>query len=171
MRGTLLGGPAQDKPAAPLATVPLTFLAPLVALGLALVAVAAVDLGLAWYPPRFGYQEWEFGTASRTFDGLALGTIGLVLLTVGAVASRGKRRLLALVIVHVLALFVLLAVAGLYALNAPVALARVPLEARQLLTHAVIRTSLFILFYLPLYGWLALFTWRQYRAVHQGAGL
>ncbi len=133
--------------------------------------MAAVDLGLAWYPPRFGYGEWEFGTASRTFDGLAIGTIGMVSLTVAAVAANGKKRLLALAIVYGLALVVLLGIAGLYALNAPVALARVPLQARQLLTHAVIRTSLFILFYLPLYGWLGYFTWRQYRAVDKGAGL
>lgn len=171
MRGALIGGPANEKTAVPATAAPQSFLAPLVALGWVLVGVSAVDLGFAWFPPRFGFGEWEFGTVSRTFDGLALGTIGLVLLTVGAVAYQGRRRLLALSVLYALSLLVLIGMAALYALNAPVALARVPLEAKRVLTHAVMRTALFICLYLPLYGWLSWFTWRQYRAVDKGAGL
>lgn len=170
--GAVLGGPAQTRTAAPTGTAPAQpFLVPLVALGLVLVGVSAVDLGLAWFPPRFGFGEWEFGTVSRTFDGLALGTIGLVVLTVAAVKGGRRRSLLALAILYSVAVLVLLGMAILYGLNAPVALARVPVEAKRVMAHAVVRTTLFIVLYVALYGWMSRFTWRQYRAEMRGAGV
>ena len=133
------------------------------AIGLAMAIAGWLDIALAWVPPRFGSREWEFATISRTFDGMALGSLGLSLFGVGLVL-RQYRRLLALTAVLTGALtLVLLALAGLYLLNVPVAFQSAEDQILLLLKVAVGRTSTFILVYLGLYGWLTWFFWRHSR--------
>lgn len=144
------------------------FLPPLIAFGLVLCGVGIVDLGLAWWPLRFGTAEWEFGMASRTFDSLALGTTGFALLVAAAAARNRPVELRVLAAVSLLLVVVLLGVAMLYALNAPVALSRIPDEARSALTRAMTRTTLFAGMYLVLYGWFSWFTWRRAGAATKG---
>jgi hypothetical protein len=90
--------------------------------GLVFLVVAGTDLTLLWYPAQLGAPQWEFGVISRTYDGLPLLTMGLVLSLGGAVAT-GRRWL----IVTLAAMLLLLAVALLgalfiYATDVPIAL-------------------------------------------------
>lgn len=134
---------------------------PLTAFGLVLSSVGVVDLGLAWFPLRFGVGEWEFGVASRTFDSLALGTTGFVFLVVAAAARYSAPALRVLGVLSVLMTVALASVITLYALNAPVALQFVDEGTRALLLRAMFRTSAFAGLYITLYGWLSWFTWRR----------
>jgi hypothetical protein len=135
--------------------------APLVAFGLTLVVIGLLDLGFAWIPAQFGNGEWEFGTISRTFDNLALLTVGAGLL-LGAALYRGSPTLLRVLgtIFGLLAL-ALLGAAAIYALNLPLAFRAIPDAARETLTRAVWRTGVFATVYVALYGWLSWFTWRR----------
>ena len=161
-------GPRDDGPrgGAAEAIVP-----PFVAFGLVLAAVGIVDIGLAWWPLRFGVGEWEFGTASRTFDSLALGTTGFVLLTVAASIERRVWALRTLAVAATVACVALLGVLMLYGLNAPIALGAITEQARPLLKQAMLRTLCFAGLYITLYGWLGWFTWRRCGAVRKGAGV
>jgi hypothetical protein len=134
---------------------------PLVAFGLVLAGVAIVDLGLLWSPLRFGTGEWEFGTASRTFDSLALGTTGFVFLVMAA-SARGA--VLGLRVLAVLALVGFVALIGtllLYWSNVPLALSAVPEQTRSALERSIARSTSFALLYIVLFGWLSWFTWRR----------
>lgn len=131
--------------------------------GFAIAAIGWTDLLFAWFPPDFGNFEWEFGTSSRTFDGLALGTIGFGAL-VGALAGLGRRR--AIMVAAVVSSLMLLFVAGsalLYWLSIAPAWGASPQPIREALKVAFFRTSVFIVLYLVVYGWLTWFTWRGWR--------
>lgn len=170
MRGTLIGGSAvATKPASPVPSVQQYFL-PLAALGFLLTGVSLFDLGYSWFPMRFGNEEWELGTISRTFDGLPLGTVGLGFLTVVATAKRSRIGLGVLAVVFTIGVIVLLGMVALYALNVPVALGAAPPQAVPVLKRAVARTAVFMTLYLPFYGWLSWFTWRQFSNSRKGAG-
>lgn len=138
------------------------------ALGLAITAVAALDLGLAWVPAQFGNPEWEFGTVTRTFDSLALGTTGLGWLLIWSVVRKVRWALVALGLVFVLLLVGIVGGLVLYWLNVPVALGAVPAEAGTMLKRSVARSSVFGTTYLALYAWLSWFTWRAWRAEARG---
>ena len=62
----------------------------LVAVGLVLAVAGLVDVGLFYWPMRFGDAEWEFGTIAQTFDALPLPTLGLALVAVGLWARGGR---------------------------------------------------------------------------------
>ena len=47
--------------------------------GLVFLVIGLLDLGLGWYPPRFGSAEWEFGTITRTLDSLPISVLGLAM--------------------------------------------------------------------------------------------
>lgn len=155
-----------NRPAQPAPAVAL--FPPVLALGLTLVGVALIDHGLSWLPLRLGSAEWEFGTISRTFDGLALGTIGMMLITCAAVLRNSAVFLRALAFVLALLFAFLLASAFVYALSAMVALAATPPEAASLVRRAVARTSAFAVLYLVLYGWAVWFIWRRAGAAKGG---
>jgi hypothetical protein len=142
---------------------------PLFAFGLVLFGVGLVDLGLVWIPFRFGVGEWEFGTASRTFDSLALGTTGFVFLAVAASARGWDVVLRLLAAAAVVIMVALLGAFILYALNAPLALRAIDDSARTLLLRAMFRTTAFAGMYILLFGWLSWFTWRQAGAAMRGA--
>ena len=169
MRGTLIGDSAATrKPAAP-GRLDAHFLTPLAALGGLLVLVSAFDLGFAWFPLNLGNEEWEFGTISRTFDGLALGTVGLGFLMVAGTAQRSRAVLAGLAAVFTVSVIVLLAMVALYALNAPVALGAAPARAQSVLERAVARTSVFMVLYVGFYVWSTWFVWRRLKSIGKGA--
>ena len=141
------------------------------ALGLALSAIAVLDLGLAWAPFNFGNAEWEFGTVTRTMDSLALGTTGLALLAVVALVRRLRWALGVLGIVVALLLAALIGCVVLYGLTVPVALKAVPAAAGPVLERAVFRTASFAVIYMVLYAWLGWFTWRGFRAGSRGGSI
>jgi hypothetical protein len=58
--------------------------------GVVLAVVAAVDVGLRWYPLSFRSPEWEFGTVAISLASLPLGSIGLAAALASALA-RGSR--------------------------------------------------------------------------------
>lgn len=94
--------------------------------GFLFVLVSGLDIALAWYPVGFGNPEWEFGTITATFQGLPVLVLGLVLLLASGVA-RGQRRLVRSVSIGMtLVAIVLIAIAALYALTAPIALQASP---------------------------------------------
>src|SRR5688500_13563574 len=111
-KGTVPLPPSDFKAAAPL----------LVAVGLAVSIVGGGDVMLFFWPPRFGDNEWEFGTIAQTVDALPLPTMGMLLLALAARAvggsplwSRG------LAVAFLVALVGLLVLGGLFLLDVPVA--------------------------------------------------
>lgn len=81
-------GRRADLPPATLAGV-----APiLLAAGVVLAIAGLTDVGLFYWPMRFGDAEWEFGVVAQTFDALPLPTLGLVLVAIGLLARGGRRR-------------------------------------------------------------------------------
>ncbi|HEX6135407.1 MAG TPA: hypothetical protein VFZ24_15665 [Longimicrobiales bacterium] len=160
MSNVILGSAAGAKAATRAQRVPAGLF---LALGLAITAVGFIDLGFAWFPWRFGNGEWEFGTVSRTFDSLALVSVGIGLVAAAAV-SRPSRWLIGTV--AAVATIVLLGLLGsilIYALNLPVALRAVPAGASGALQRAVMRTSGFMLVYVAFYTWLTVYGWRSFR--------
>lgn len=147
---------AVDRPLGPL----------LLAIGSAMAVVGWLDLALAWVPPRFGDPEWEFATVSRTFDGMALGALGLALLGTGVVLQRYRRLVAVASVLSGLFTVLLLGLVLLYGLSVPVALQAADGPIRPLLTVAIARTSTFAVVYLGLFAWLTWFFWRQRRAIH-----
>lgn len=134
---------------------------PMVAFGLVLLGVGIVDLGLAWWPLRFGTAEWEFGTASRTFNSLALGSTGFVFLVMAAAV---RSWVTALRVLAALALIGCIALAGtlvMYLSHVPVALGAVPADTKATLEMAIFRSTSFALMYIVLFGWMSWFTWRR----------
>lgn len=55
-------------------------------LGAAYLFMSSIDLALGWIPLKFGTPEWEFGTLSATFAGLAIPTLALYLMLGSAIA-------------------------------------------------------------------------------------
>lgn len=131
------------------------------AFGLVLVGVGIVDLAMAWFPFRLGVDEWEFGTASRTFDSLALGTTGFVFVVVAATLKQWSLAQRILGGVAAVVLVLLLMVYALYGMNIPIALAAVSAETETAMTRAIARTTVFALLYLVLFGWITWFAWRR----------
>jgi hypothetical protein len=119
-----------------------------------------MDVLLLWFPLRFGTAEWEFGTASSTFDALPLGTIGFALLAAAAVA-KGWRWASAVAGWVALGLaFVLLAVLLLFALDAPLAWKGVTAAYLPVLKKAMFKTVVSAVAYIGLYAVTGVLTLR-----------
>ena len=155
------GEQVRTKPAMPAKDIADALAPPFLAFGLVVTAVGIIDLGIAWWPLRFGVGEWEFGMASRTFNSLALGTTGFIFLVVAVSARRSVWGLRAVAALATVAFLGLLMIAALFALNVPVALGAVEALVRPSLETAILRTSCFAVLYIALYGWLSWFTWRR----------
>lgn len=162
MAKVLLGGAATKKELPQQGvTKTASITAPLLALGLALSAVALIDLSFVWFPLRIGSPEWEFATIARTFDALALGTVGLVLILLSVVRGGHRTGLALLAALMTTVTLVLFGAVLIYALNVTVALGAVPAEAKSALLRAIARTGTLMFVYVTLYGWLSWFTWRR----------
>ncbi len=133
----------------------------LVGLGATLTVVGWTDLALLWYPLAFGSPEWEFGTISAHFQGMPVGTVGLVLLAAGAVGRRWRLGTRVLAIVFLLVTAGLLGVSMIYLLDMPVALTGVAEDLKPTLVKVMLKTSLSATAYVALYAWLWWFLWRK----------
>ena len=90
--------------------------------GIALLAVGLSDLALAWLPSDFGNREWEFGTVTATLNGLPVVLMGAVFVYLGA-ANRGMvRTTRAFGALSLLGALLIVAMAGIYLTNVPLAL-------------------------------------------------
>ena len=161
-RKQILQPVSQDR-AAPFGAEPVTFWRIVTALGAALTVVGWTDLALLWFPSNFGSPEWEFGTISGHFDGMPLGTLGLVTLCIAALGLGRRRTARVLAAILMTIAVTLLGIFALYLLNVPVALGGVPPQLVPTIQKAILKTTVFAVTYLALYGWLALYLWRNSR--------
>lgn len=123
--------------------------------GLVLAFIGWVDVLLLWYPTRFGDAEWEFGTASATFDALPLATIGLIALAVAVRISGGAGARRAVAGLAILAVIGFMAAYLLFALSFLQGLGNVPAEANWILVRAGAKATIFAFAYSGLYIWLS----------------
>lgn len=144
----------------------------LIVAGILLAIAGWVDVGLFYYPPRFGEAEWEFGIIAQTFDAMPLPTLGLVLLALGIRArggSIGWSRAMA-VVLAVVGLLCLAALV-LFALDMPLALKAMQRAAAQArnpqaalissgLKRGMAKAIVFAVCYSLAYGWMVVVMWR-----------
>lgn len=143
-------GVQQDEPRASAETGWLT----LAAAGWSLLLMGAIDLSLAWIPPRIGQPDWEFGTISAMLNSLPVPTIGAAL-ALGASAALGRRGAVGAVAAWsaLVCLFLSVAVV-LYVLDIPLALRAVtdPVP-RSALTAAMAKSLCSVVVYGAVHGW------------------
>jgi hypothetical protein len=104
-------------------------------IGLAYLLMSVIDLALGWYPINFGTPEWEFGTISATFAGLAIPTLSLYLILCSAVA-RERANVVKTVSIVMIVLAVFLAILFILYLTA------VPLALRAVVANPVIHLGM-----------------------------
>ena len=156
-------GPPPGESRAPSDSGPFAFWPVLTAGGLALAAIGFVDLLLLWLPFDFGRPDWEFGAISAHFDGMALGTVGLLLLLAAALAGGYRRVARALAIVCWVIGFASLVLLVIYLLDVPIALRATGERMRGAMVKSITKTSIFAVVYSLLYFWLG---WRAWRPRH-----
>jgi hypothetical protein len=142
----------------------------LLALGLALAVVGAVDVALLWFPARWASVDWEFGTVSATIEGMPLVTLGLGLLT-ASVLARGSRTG-AVVVAVVLFLFALFSVVMLVilALDLPVVMRAVDPQLRPTLNKAILKSGIMGVVYVVLYTIIGIQAARRRKVSSRGIG-
>jgi len=158
----------------------------LLVVGLVLTIAGVVDVGLFYWPLRFGDSEWEFGVIAQTFDALPLPTMGLALVAVGLWARGGKpswRLAVATIFLVVAALLAALSVV--FLLDVPLALnalARGAASARQRgitpnpvvvsgLHRGIAKAAVFAALYVAAYSTTGVWMWRSVRrALRENAG-
>lgn len=129
--------------------------------GAALAVAGWSDVLLIWVPLRFGSSEWEFGTVSTALDAMPLGTIGLALLVMAAMARGWRRRRTALGILAVAVVVGLLASGVLYLLNVPLAWRALSPAGHPTLRKAFVKSGILAATYLVLYGSMAWLTFKK----------
>lgn len=131
-------------------------------LGAAFLAIGLFDLALAWFPLALGSPEWEFGTVTRTLDGLPVPVMGAALALAAALAG-GSRVTARVMAVLMLALAVIVVAIGiLWATTLPFAFKPVTNDVVRLgLTKAVAKTSMQLLVYPTLFTIAAVVGWRR----------
>ena len=134
-----------------------------VGLGVAMTVVGWTDLALLWIPPHFGRAEWEFGTISRHFDGLALGTVGLVFLSIGVVRNGWGLGMRGLALACLTVTLALIAISVIYLLDVPIALQGAAPQVHPILKKAMLKCGVFAMTYIGLYGWMTAYLWRAAR--------
>lgn len=134
-------------------------------LGLVFALVGGLDILLAWYPPDFGSAEWKFGTVTATLNSFPLLSLGLILLTVAGLA-RGRPGIVRTMLV-VLALVVVLIIgcAALYLPQIGNAMALVTDPTVKMgLRRAITKTSVQLILYTILFGWIGLLALKRLRS-------
>jgi hypothetical protein len=157
----------------------------LLAVGVVLTIAGLVDVGLFYWPLRFGDAEWEFGIIAQTFDTMPLPTLGLALVAIGLWARGGRplwSRAMAIIFLLVAVLLAILSV--IFLLDVPVALkalARAVATAKQRgatpnpvvssgLHRGIAKAALFAATYVVGYATMAVALWRGVRrALREGA--
>lgn len=132
--------------------------------GLAFVGLGSIDLVLAWFPVGFGNPEWEFGTISASLNGLALPTLGLLLIVASAIRLDQRITRKCLAIVLALLSVSLLALAAMYFTVVPLALnqAKDNLLVESGLRKAAIKAGAFFVVYVALFTYGGVQAWRGF---------
>ncbi|MEQ1858198.1 MAG: hypothetical protein ABL963_17225 [Longimicrobiales bacterium] len=128
--------------------------------GLCLAVVGWTDIALLWWPLDFGNAEWEFASVGAHVMGMPLGTLGLVLIAAGALGRGWRAATVGVAGASALVTLSLVGLGALYATVVPVALAGTPPELRTVLYKALIKTVVYVVSYLALYSWLAVYLFR-----------
>jgi fumarate reductase subunit D len=160
MSRAILTGDAVSEKRAPRDSEPAFLWTILWAGGMCLAVVGWTDVALLWYPLEFGNLEWEFGTVGAHVMGMPLGTLGILMVSIGAI-GRGWQGLsrVAATACGMIALS-LVGLAAIYALVVPMAWAGTAPEVRLVLVRALIKTIVYLAAYFALYTWLALYVWK-----------
>ena len=134
-------------------------------LGLVFALVGGLDLLLAWYPPDFGSAEWKFGTVTATLNSFPILSLGLILLTVGAMARGrvGLTRTMGIVLALVAVVVIVCAALYLPQVGTAMAAATDPI-VKGGLKRAIIKTSFQLIAYVVLLGWIALVALKRSRS-------
>jgi hypothetical protein len=128
--------------------------------GLALLLVGMADLVLTWYPTSFGNREWEFGTVTATLNGVPVVLMGTVFVYL-AVADAGMVKTTRLLgVLCMVAAVLVIAMAGLYLTNVPLAMQAVQGPLLTGIKKAVAKTLVQVVVYPPTFAFLA---WRALR--------
>lgn len=140
-----------------------------VVIGSVIALVGLIDVAMAWWPLQFGELQWEFGTISRTFDGLPLATFGLGAV-LGGLAARRERGVMSWLFAAVVTalLVILMALVVLYVMDAFAAWGTTSGAVRDTLKRAFVRTGLFAGIYLATYGWMSWMAIRMLRSRGKG---
>lgn len=134
-------------------------------LGLVFALVGGMDILLAWYPTNFGDLEWKFGTVTTTLNSFPLFSMGLILLTVSGLARGRKRLLVTMTVVLFLVVILLLGCAAIYLPQVSKALGSVTDPVTRMgLKRAVTKTSVQMVMYPVVLGWIAIKSLKQWRA-------
>jgi Ca2+/H+ antiporter len=151
---------AVHKQRAPDPSEPALLWAVVFAGGLCLAVVGWTDVALLWYPLNLGNVEWEFATVAAHVMGMPLGTLGFAMLAAGAL-GRGWRGLgVTVASGSGVVAFSLVALAVLFALAVPVALAGTAPEMRTILDKTLLKVTVYLVAYFAFYSWLAFYVWQ-----------
>ena len=148
---------------APFEPQPSTFWTVVTVLGAAVAVIGWTDLALLWYPLNFGSPEWEFGTISAHLDGMPLGTLGVVTLSLGVMGRGWRRTTRGLAVIFMAIAAALLGVFAVYWLDVPVALRGVAPQLLPTIKIAIVKATVFAVTYTALYSWLAVYLWQKTR--------
>jgi len=120
--------------------------------------MSMVDLALGWVPVNFGTPEWEFGTFSATFSGLAIPTLSLYLILAASLATDRPPSIKAVGWMMVLLGIALVGVCLVYLTSVPIALKSVATNASVYLglKKSVFKSLMLFVGYEILYVWGAL---------------
>lgn len=131
--------------------------------GAMLLAAGGLDVALLWYPPRLGETDWEFGIIAQSLDALPLPTMGLLLATLGVVLGRSRRAVWLACAACALVVLWLVAMALLFGLDVPQALAAVGRDARlgPGIKRVVFKAVVFFASYGSGYATLTALLWRR----------
>jgi hypothetical protein len=119
------------------------------------------DVVLLWVPLHMGRPEWEFGTASATFDALPLATLGIGVLLAASLARGWKKAAVVGAGASLVVALVLLAVLVLFVLDVPMAWKGVGEQFRSQLVKATVKTAFMGVLYISLYAVAGWFTLRR----------
>ena len=136
-----------------------------IAAGLALTFVGLFDVGLLWFPPRFGETEWEIANLSSTFESLSLATLGLALLAAGFTARGLKLPLYIMACVFTFFSLATLGGLALFGLNIPVALGGTPPALQTTLKMVVVKNVVLAVTYVALYSYFAYACFQQAKRI------
>jgi len=138
--------------------------------GIAFALVGAIDIGLLWFPLRFGNVAWEYATVGRSLDSIPMPALGLVLVAFGALRHpkvTGPR--LRLVSGGFILLGLCMTTLALLLLtSAPAVLSQTPPEAMQAAGRAAARHTLQAIVYPLAWFTVAGALWKAGRSGNPG---
>jgi hypothetical protein len=134
-------------------------------LGLVFALVGGIDILLAWYPSDFGSAEWKFGTVTATLNSFPLLSLGLILLTVSGLARGRTWMVRTMLVVLALMVVVVIGCAAIYLPQVGNALGAVADPTVKMgLKRAITKTSIQLVVYPILLGWIAVTALRRLRS-------